>query len=341
MTRSLATRWILGGALAIGVMAIPVASAVAQGWWPWASPERPPARERPPPLAPMPTMPSPFPSAPPTARAPGNICLQLEQQLAQESSRGTTSRDALPKLEQDLRTTERAMQTASAQLDRLDCYESFLFSKTLRRSRQCIDLNNQVETARRRMSEIDAQRQQFLGSRGRSYQDDIIRELARNNCGDQYRQHAAARPTSPWSSFWEGGDTGDARPSGPVGTLPFATYRTLCVRLCDGYYFPISFSTMQNHFQRDADQCQRQCPGTQVDLYYHQNPGGSVEQATSAVSQQPYMSLKTAFRYRKEYVGSCSCKLSDTAALAPKGEPASPAPPPAPPPAASPWAPRR
>jgi hypothetical protein len=277
----------------------------------------------------MPGATAPFPPGP-AARAPaGNICLQLEQQLAQEVARGSTTRDALPKIEQDLRTTERALQTANAQLERYDCYESFLFSKTLRRTRQCVDLNTQVETARRRMAELDAQRQEILGTRGRSsYQDDIIRELARNNCGEQYRTRAAARPTSPWSSFWEDGDTADAaKPSGPVGTLPFATYRTLCVRVCDGFYFPISFATMQNHFQRDADACQQRCPGTQVELYYHQNPGGSVEQAISAVSQQPYTSLKAAFRYRKEYDAACTCKLTESASAAPSRAPMSPAPP--------------
>ena len=80
------------------------------------------------------------------------------------------------------------------------------------------------------------------------------------------------------------------RPRGPAtqfGNLPFATYRTLCVRLCDGYYFPVSFSTLPNHFQRDAEQCQSQCAAP-AELYYHQNPGGAVEQMVSVASQQPY-----------------------------------------------------
>src|SRR6266540_3435428 len=34
---------------------------------------------------------------------------------------------------------------------------------------------------------------------------------------------------------------------------PYArTYRTLCVRTCDGYYFPISYATNRSHFKTDA-----------------------------------------------------------------------------------------
>jgi hypothetical protein len=80
--------------------------------------------------------------------------------------------------------------------------------------------------------------------------------------------------------------------------------------LCDGYYFPVSFSTLPNHFQRDSQMCQTQCAAP-AELYYHQNPGGAVEQAVSVSSQQPYTSLKSAFRYRKEFVQGCSCKEAE------------------------------
>src|SRR5205085_711007 len=48
-----------------------------------------------------------------------------------------------------------------------------------------------------------------------------------------------------------------------------------------------------------------------AELYYHQNPGGAVEQMVSASSQQPYTSLKSAWRYRKEFVQGCSCKAAE------------------------------
>ena len=87
-------------------------------------------------------------------------------------------------------------------------------------------------------------------------------------------------------------------------------YRTVCVRLCDGYYFPVSFSTLPTHFGRDNDACQSKCAAP-TELYFHQNPGGSVDQMVSQRTQQPYTTLRTAFRYRKEFVQGCSCKRSE------------------------------
>jgi Protein of unknown function (DUF2865) len=254
----------------------------------------------------LPQQPSqqPYPQA---GGARSALCLQLEQRLAQEANRGSQSRELLPKLEADIRQAERSYRSGQIQLERMECFEYFLFTKSLRRTRQCVDLNGEVEAAKRQLAELEAQHQQILSSSGRSYQDDIIRELARNNCGATYQQHAATR--NPFSSIWQDEDSGFSG-GGQFGNLPFATYRTVCVRLCDGYYFPVSFSTLPNHFDRDADACQSQCAAP-AELFYHQNPGGGMELAVSHLTRQPYTSLKSAFRYRKEYVPGCSCKQAE------------------------------
>lgn len=256
------------------------------------------------------------------------ICLQLEQRLAQEANRGSQARDQLPRIEQEIRAADRQFQSGQAQLERNNCFEYFLFSKSLRRTRQCVDLNRQVEEAGNRLAELDAQRQQLLSSGSRSYQEDIVRELARNNCGATYQQQA--RQFDPFSSIWQDEDSGGSY-GGQFGNLPFATFRTVCVRLCDGYYFPVSFSTLPNHFDRDAQACESRCAAP-AELFYHQNPGGSMEEAVSYRTRQPYSSLKSAFRYRKEYVQGCSCKQAeynpevdqpDRRAEGPAGQPAS------------------
>ena len=59
--------------------------------------------------------------------------------------------------------------------------------------------------------------------------------------------------SNPFAMLFGGEESDGPRgPTNQFGNLPFATYRTICVRLCDGYYFPVSFSTLPNHFQRDA-----------------------------------------------------------------------------------------
>ena len=309
-------------ALALCVMlAAPLVptEADAQGWWPWSQqepprPKEPVYRAPPAPIPPGAQQPGQPQGLQQGARPLGNggpICVQLEQRLVAEGQRGNQGRSQLPRIEDEMRQTERAVGQAQSQLDRGDCYETFFFSKTLRRTPQCVQTANQLETSRRKLSELSSQRQQLLGSSERSYQDDIVRELARNGCGSQYVQEARKRDQGDGSLFGNWGSEDDGpRSDNNFGSLPFATYKTVCVRLCDGFFFPVSFSTLPNHFGRDAEQCQSRCAAP-VELYYHQNPGGDIKQAVSAKSQTPYTSLKTAFRYTKEYTQGCSCKETE------------------------------
>lgn len=295
----------------------PSQNAHAQGWWPFSTNDAPrpkePVYKAPP--APIP----PFAQQPPLPSGPGGraqssggpICVQLEQRLVAEGQRGNQGRSQLPRLEDEMRQTERAANQAQTQLDRGDCYEYFLFTKTLRRTPQCVQAANQADTSKRRLSELSIQRQQLQGSSERSYQDDIIRELARNGCGAQYVQEARKRDQGEGSVFGAFSSEDDGPKSeNNFGSLPFATYRTVCVRLCDGFFFPVSFSTLPNHFGRDADQCQSRCAAP-VELYYHQNPGADIRQAVSVKAQTPYTNLKSAFKYTKEYVQGCSCKEAE------------------------------
>jgi hypothetical protein len=84
------------------------------------------------------------------------------------------------------------------------------------------------------------------------------------------------------------------------------TYRTVCVRLCDGYYFPINFAVTRDRLQRDSGVCASRC-GAQGRLFVHHNPGGSVE-TMEDLSGRPYRQLRTAFLYRTELVANCKCQ---------------------------------
>ena len=87
---------------------------------------------------------------------------------------------------------------------------------------------------------------------------------------------------------------------------PRDTYRTVCVRTCDGYYFPISFSVTSDRFERDRQTCENSC-GAQGRLFVYRNPGGDVEDMQD-LQGKPYRQLRTAFLYRTEYVADCKCK---------------------------------
>jgi hypothetical protein len=299
-------------ALALGFVALAALPTAAQFSWPWDEPEVRRPVEQPAPA----WRPPPEPSARPGVPSPGAggrspVCLQLEQRLVQETQAGGQSRDLIPMVEGQLRQVDQQLRQGNQTLDR-SCYEYFLFSKTLRNTRKCVDLSREVEGLKRQKVDLENQRNQLIASTGRSYTDEIVRELARNNCGASYQQQARRTEMNPFQSLWQedSGGSGGGGLGSSFSNLPYATYRTVCVRLCDGYYFPVSFSTLPNHFERDAEVCSSKCAAP-TELFYYQNPGGSVEQMVGAQTNTPYTSMKTAFRYRKEYVQGCSCKVEE------------------------------
>ena len=78
------------------------------------------------------------------------------------------------------------------------------------------------------------------------------------------------------------------------------TYRTVCVRSCDGFYFPISFATVPARFPDDERTCKALCPASDANLFAYRNPGEDISSATS-INGQPYSSMPNAFRYRQEF----------------------------------------
>lgn len=98
----------------------------------------------------------------------------------------------------------------------------------------------------------------------------------------------------------------------PIGILPSGNVRTLCVRTCDGGFFPISSQTSAMNFSRDAAQCQQMCPGTQTELFFHAPERSETVDMVSAVTGRPYRDLPNAFLYRSRGTDAepaCSCNL--------------------------------
>ena len=85
-----------------------------------------------------------------------------------------------------------------------------------------------------------------------------------------------------------------------------STIRTLCVRACDGYYFPISFATTRDRLEADEATCRRMCPAGNATLFYHASRGEISDQAIS-ISGSRYADLENAFRYRAVLDRSCTC----------------------------------
>jgi len=241
--------------------------------------------------------------APPPAQNANPVCARLEAQLA-SVDRGDPGRaSAIKRNEDTVNQQQAALDRLIAQSRRLGCQAGGLFSIFQSQPPQCSPLNQQIEQTRgnidRSMNELqrlqasgtgeqEAQRQQVLGA------------LAQNNCGPQYRQAAA-----PQKNFFENLFGGNPM-FGGVDVSQGGTFRTLCVRTCDGYYYPISFATTQARFADDEQTCRATCPNAEVALYAHRT-NEDVRQATS-VNGRLYTELPNAFKYRTNFDSACSCR---------------------------------
>lgn len=81
----------------------------------------------------------------------------------------------------------------------------------------------------------------------------------------------------------------------------------VCVRSCDGGYFPLDSRPAGRNSV--ASLCRALCPNTEV-MVFHAPREGNIEEAVSDTGE-PYMRLPNALRYRKAYDPSCSCKKPD------------------------------
>jgi Protein of unknown function (DUF2865) len=81
--------------------------------------------------------------------------------------------------------------------------------------------------------------------------------------------------------------------------------KPVCVRTCDGYYFPLHMNEASLRQAGDTA-CQSLCPGAETKLYRMSSRG--IEGAVSVDGGQRYTALPTAFRYRKTYDAACFCR---------------------------------
>jgi hypothetical protein len=266
-----------------------------------------------PPSPPPASQPAPNQSAPSPQganQATSNpVCYRLQQQLT-SIDQGTAD----PARAEQIKRADEAIAKQQADLDRAlsqahkaGCAGEGFFALFSALSPQCGPITSSIQQMRGNLDRMQSEQQQLKG--GGDAQDGqrraLISALAQNNCGAQYASAAASSgPANFFDALFGGGTV--VNPSGGDGA-PAGTYHTVCVRTCDGFYFPISYSTNATRFADDEKACQRLCPASEAALYSFRNPGEGMDQAVSN-GGQPYTALPNAYRYRKEVVNGCSCR---------------------------------
>ncbi|MFO1109041.1 MAG: DUF2865 domain-containing protein [Bradyrhizobium sp.] len=252
--------------------------------------------------------------------ATGNpVCQRLEMQLAtidRGTGTGDPAKDEQIRKYQDAQARQQAeLDRVTAQAKRMGCESSGFLSIFSQNSAQCGPVNNQIQQMRGNLDQITTNLERLrsggLGGADRENQRrSVLTALAQNNCGPQYA--AALRDQGQSQGGFLGGLFGNNNatpvPGGDLGSMS-GTYRTVCVRTCDGAYFPVSFATVPARFADDEKTCKALCPATEANLYAYRNPGEDMNAAVST-SGQPYTALPTAFKFRASHDPTCSCKAA-------------------------------
>ena len=144
----------------------------------------------------------------------------------------------------------------------------------------------------------------------------ILVALAQNNCGAAVPAAGggtAAAAAAACSNRCSGRSRCSRREAAPAATrptrVPSGTFRTVCVRTCDGFYYPISAATNAGPLRRGRKGLPRsparppRCSSTPIAI----RARTSTRRCRSA-TQQPYTALPNAFRYRTSLDQTCSCR---------------------------------
>jgi hypothetical protein len=257
-----------------------------------------------------------YQQAPGGQPAANPICPRLEAQLASIDRGGVdpARADQIRRYEEAVNRQQAELDRVTMQAKRMGCDSSGFLSLFSGQSAQCGPVNNQIQQMRGNLDQMSSGLERLRsggpgGMERENQRRSVIQALAQNNCGPQYAA-AAQQGGGFLNNLFNGGNSGAAGagvPGGDFGSTEGGTFRTVCVRTCDGYYFPISFATVPSRFGDDEKTCKSLCPASEAALYAYRNPGQDMNQAVS-ISGQPYTSLANAFRYRQEFNPSCTCK---------------------------------
>lgn len=129
----------------------------------------------------------------------------------------------------------------------------------------------------------------------------IFDALFGNNPRDQEVRTAPLNPDSA-----DPNANPDQPPADGEGKEARAGSKAVCVRSCDGSFFPVSYSAGSSRLDELQDMCRALCPNADVSLYTY-SPAADIETAVS-ITGAHYMDSPTALKYRKIIDNSCTCK---------------------------------
>ncbi|RWA74415.1 DUF2865 domain-containing protein [Mesorhizobium sp.] len=272
-------------------------------------------------------------------QAASRTCRQLEAELG--VARGGGGGPGLIRKYDDAITRQRE-QLAKARSRASDANCGFtLFSRNVS---QCAAINASIERMSANLDTLQAKRERLAGGGTRRDRSRILAALDANGCRDDEIAprrapiQEAARDNGNGNLFeqlfgrgdqeTERLDTPEApdvppddpsvrnirrvinQPDGMDLPRMNGEFRTVCVRTCDGYFFPMSNAASYGDFERDQKNCESSCPGTEMQVFYSRGMDDDAGAMTSSVTGRPYSELPSAYLYKQANYSrppACGC----------------------------------
>ncbi|MER9963147.1 DUF2865 domain-containing protein [Mesorhizobium sp. M0045] len=257
------------------------------------------------------------------SQAASRLCRQLEADLGAASRGGGGKPGLLRKYDDAIARQRQQISKAVSQSSSAGCG----FSLSRRNANACAALDATIDRMAANLDALQAKRSELAGGGSRRDRARILASLDANGCRDD----AASTPTPVREASRENGNRSlldqllGSEPGAPdqpeeldqaeelsqprnIRSIlnnadelgqPRGEFRTMCVRTCDGYFFPMSNAASLGDFERDQKNCESSCPGTEMQVFYTRSMNDDSASMTSSVTGRPYIELSTAYLYKQ------------------------------------------
>jgi hypothetical protein len=170
---------------------------------------------------------------------------------------------------------------------------------------ECGAIAAQIRSMQARYSDLASR----ASSDGNDARRTELRAAVRTVCQREAEQRQTREERANTASVSDGADERQprrARFSARSGGGFASGQRTVCVRACDGFHFPLAGEPRGRASANEL--CQALCPGAETAAYRMPGGDGEIGDAVSLKNGRPYTRLANAFKYQKSVDASCACK---------------------------------
>lgn len=226
------------------------------------------------------------------AEASPRVCRQLRAELA--SLQKVTSATQQRRYDGAIARQNNELAKARAQARDAGCGFS-LFGSSIG---QCAALNAAIDRMNANLDKLQRKRARMGNSAPQRDRRRVAAALQANDCDDGGSIEKRTRSANEKPADRDAGGVEEATLDAAFVPSPSGNVRTMCVRTCDGYFFPMSNAANASDFQRDQNRCNAGCPGTEMQVYYSRGLDGDPASMTSSRTGRPYSELPAAFLYK-------------------------------------------